>query len=245
MKTPVVMSWSGGKDSAVALNELRMSGRYEVVALLTSVSDEYRRISHHGVREVLLDRQAEAIGIPLEKVYLPSGIVVTAAMARLVPHPPNVTPIAAMALFGGAFLPSRRLAHVLPLAAMLLSDVVLGMALYGKAMLVSQPVIYACLLATVAMGKLIRDRRSALNIGAVTLASSFMFYGVTNLAVWASGSLYPQSLAGLGTCYAAALPFFRNSLAGDMAFAAALFGGFALLETIVVSVQEKQQTAVA
>ena len=73
MKTPVVMSWSGGKDSAVALHELRKDDRYEVVALLTSVSEEYRRISHHGVREVLLERQAEAIGVPLEKVYLPSG----------------------------------------------------------------------------------------------------------------------------------------------------------------------------
>jgi uncharacterized protein (TIGR00290 family) len=71
-KTPMVMSWSGGKDSAVALYELRNSDEYEVVALLTSISEEYRRISHHGVREALLDEQAAAIGIPLEKVYLPS-----------------------------------------------------------------------------------------------------------------------------------------------------------------------------
>lgn len=73
MKTPVVMSWSGGKDSAFALHELQKDGQHEVVALLTSVSEEYRRISHHGVREELLERQAESIGIPLEKVYLPSG----------------------------------------------------------------------------------------------------------------------------------------------------------------------------
>jgi uncharacterized protein (TIGR00290 family) len=73
MKTPIIMSWSGGKDSAVALHELRKSGLYEIVALLTSVSEEYRRISHHGVREALLEQQADAIGIPLEKVYLPSG----------------------------------------------------------------------------------------------------------------------------------------------------------------------------
>lgn len=73
MKLPVVMSWSGGKDSAVALHELINGNQYDVVSLLTSVSEEYRRISHHGVREVLLERQAEAIGIPLHKVYLPSG----------------------------------------------------------------------------------------------------------------------------------------------------------------------------
>ncbi|MDQ6625125.1 MAG: adenine nucleotide alpha hydrolase [Verrucomicrobiota bacterium] len=73
MKTPVVMSWSGGKDSAVALHELRSGGDYDVVALLTTVSEEHRRISHHGVREELLDAQAAAIGLPIEKVYLPSG----------------------------------------------------------------------------------------------------------------------------------------------------------------------------
>ena len=73
MKTPVVFSWSGGKDSAFALHVLRSMGEYEVVALMTSVSEEFRRISHHGVREELLELQAEAIGLRLEKVYLPSG----------------------------------------------------------------------------------------------------------------------------------------------------------------------------
>ena len=73
MKLPVLMSWSGGKDSAVALHELLKADEYEVVALLTSVSAEYRRISHHGVREELLGEQADAIGVPLDKVYLPSG----------------------------------------------------------------------------------------------------------------------------------------------------------------------------
>ncbi len=72
-RTAVVMSWSGGKDSALALHELRADPRYEVVALMTSVSDEFKRISHHGVREELLEAQADAIGVPLRKVYLPSA----------------------------------------------------------------------------------------------------------------------------------------------------------------------------
>jgi len=67
------MSWSGGKDSAMALHQLLRDDQYEVVALLTSVSEEFRRISHHGVRESLLDEQAKAIGLPLRKVYLPSS----------------------------------------------------------------------------------------------------------------------------------------------------------------------------
>lgn len=73
VRTPVVMSWSGGKDSAMALHELLRSADYEVLELMATVSEEYRRISHHGVREELLDAQAAAIGIPLAKLYLPSG----------------------------------------------------------------------------------------------------------------------------------------------------------------------------
>jgi uncharacterized protein (TIGR00290 family) len=73
MKIPVVMSWSGGKDSAMALYELSRSDEYEVVELMTSVAAEFGRISHHGVREALLEEQARAIGLPLQKIYLPSG----------------------------------------------------------------------------------------------------------------------------------------------------------------------------
>jgi uncharacterized protein (TIGR00290 family) len=72
MREKVVLSWSGGKDSAMALRELLADDRYDVVALLTSVADQYKRVSHHGVREELLEMQAESIGIPLDRVYLPS-----------------------------------------------------------------------------------------------------------------------------------------------------------------------------
>jgi uncharacterized protein (TIGR00290 family) len=73
MQEKVLLSWSGGKDSAMALQELLADDRYEVVGLLTSVAAEYKRISHHGVREELLDLQAESIGLPLDKLYLPAS----------------------------------------------------------------------------------------------------------------------------------------------------------------------------
>ena len=159
------------------------------------------------------------------------GIVVAAALARLVPHPPNVTPIAAMALLGGACFRNRKKAYLLPLAAMLLSDLVLGCTRYGMlSMLAIQPVVYACILATTALGQLIKDRRSLWQVGAATLAGSLLFFVVTNFAVWATGRLYPLTGSGLAACYAAAIPFFRNSLLGDMAFTTILFGGLALLE---------------
>ncbi|MEX2176354.1 MAG: hypothetical protein WD872_18470 [Pirellulaceae bacterium] len=69
-RTPILMLWSGGKDSALALYELLRSPAWEVVGLLTSVADEYRRVSHHGVREELLDEQAAAIGLPLDKLRI-------------------------------------------------------------------------------------------------------------------------------------------------------------------------------
>ncbi|MFH1266963.1 MAG: diphthine--ammonia ligase [Planctomycetota bacterium] len=72
-KEKVVFSWSGGKDSALALYELRKDDRYEIVALLSTVAGEYGRVSHHGVREELLRMQAEAIGLPLDVLYLPMG----------------------------------------------------------------------------------------------------------------------------------------------------------------------------
>jgi uncharacterized protein (TIGR00290 family) len=72
-KEKIVFSWSGGKDSALALYEVLQSGCYEVVALMTTVAGAFKRISHHGVREELLDRQAEALGLPLDKVFLPAS----------------------------------------------------------------------------------------------------------------------------------------------------------------------------
>ena len=73
MREQVVFLWSGGKDSALALARLLGGDGYDVVALLTTVAEPYRRVSHHGVREELLDRQSAAMGIPVEKLYLPSS----------------------------------------------------------------------------------------------------------------------------------------------------------------------------
>jgi hypothetical protein len=170
-----------------------------------------------------------------------SVLVVLAALTRLAPHPPNVTPIAAMALFGGAYFRDWKIAFSLPLAAMLLSDLVLGFGVYGMASMKSQPVVYLCMLLTVGIGRLIQTRRSVPTIASATLASSLMFYFVTNFAVWAFDSLYPKTWDGLMACYIAAIPFFRNSLFGDAFFAIVLFGGFAILERFWVSLREAEE----
>jgi hypothetical protein len=167
-----------------------------------------------------------------------SAIVGLAALSRLLPHPPNVTPIGAMALFAGAHLRNWRIAFLLPMAAMFLSDLALGFTVYGGALLKSQPVVYFCMLMGVVVGRLIRNNGSALKIASATLGNAVMFYLVTNFAVWVWGALYPRTWSGLIACYTAAIPFFRNSLIGDITFVAVLFGGFAVLQRFFVSLRE-------
>jgi uncharacterized protein (TIGR00290 family) len=74
-KETILMSWSGGKDSALSLYELQRAGGYQVAALLTTITEVYDRISMHGVRRVLLERQAEALGLPLHPIFIPPGCV--------------------------------------------------------------------------------------------------------------------------------------------------------------------------
>lgn len=179
------------------------------------------------------------------RLYVLSAFVAVAALARLLPHPPNVTPIAAMALFGGAYFGSRKLAFLLPLVAMLLSDLLLAATVYGTAALRSQPAVYLCIAATVGLGMLVRRRKSIGTVAGATLGASVLFYVVTNFAVWAFGSLYTKDWTDLIACYTAAIPFFRNSVAGDVCFVALLFGGFALVETFVRSVHEEPQALAA
>ena len=157
--------------------------------------------------------------------------IVVAAALRLVPHPPNFTPIAALALFSGAYLGRRGLAFVAPLAALLLSDLVLGF--YPELVFV-----YLSVAAVVVIGWAVSRRKTVLWVGAAALASSVLFYAVTNFGVWLLMDYYPKTLAGLAACYVAAIPFFQNTLAGDLFYTGLLFGGFALLERAVPRLRE-------
>ena len=151
-----------------------------------------------------------------------SAILIAAAL-RLVPHPPNFTPIGAMALFGGAYFGRRALAFAAPLGALLLSDLVIG---FHSGM----PYVYGSVALIVLLGWAIARRIALVSVAAAAVASSVMFFIVTNFGTWATGELYPQTVTGLVACYVAAIPFFQNTLAGDLLFSALLFGGFALLE---------------
>ena len=159
-------------------------------------------------------------------------IILGAAASRLIPHPPNLASIAAVALFGGAYLTNKRLALIVPLAALLLSDFVMGFYRHME-------VVYGSFLLVVCLGFLLQRKRSALRIAGTALAGSVVFFVVTNFGVWAFESLYPKTAAGLLACYVAAIPFFQNTLAGDALYTAVLFGGFALAEKLFPILRER------
>ena len=162
---------------------------------------------------------------PGRLLALLSAILLVAAL-RLVPHPPNFSPIGAMALFSGAYLGRRSLAFVAPLAAMILSDAVLG---FYSGFWIN----YLAVAIIVIVGWVALSRVTVLRVGAAAVVSAVLFFLVSNFATFAGSGMYPHTLAGLEACYIAAIPFFRNTLAGHLFYAVLLFGGFRLVELMV------------
>lgn len=165
-----------------------------------------------------------------------AGFILAAAASRLVPHPMNFTPIGAMALFSGAYFGRRVTAFLVPLAAMLLSDLVIG---FHSGM----PVVYGCFAVNVLVGMWLQRRRSVVTVPLASLACSLLFFLVTNFAVWQRGSLYPVTWDGLVACYVAALPFFDRTVLGDLFYSTVMFGGFALAERYFASLRETVTSA--
>lgn len=153
------------------------------------------------------------------------GLIAAAVGLRLLPHPANFAPMAAVAIFGGAVLP-RRIAVWVPLGAMVVSDMFIGFY-------TMMPVTWACyVLIALASSHWLR-RPSLAKGAALTLGSSLFFFAVTNLAVWVTSGMYAHTWNGFVRCYAMALPFFRNTAASDLVYTAALFGLAAMANGLV------------
>ena len=148
------------------------------------------------------------------------GLLVLGIAARLAPHPWNATPTMAIALFAGAYLP-KRWALLLPWAIVAASDVVLG---WHDTM----PFTWGGFLLAGLLGWWVRISPTPGRVFAAALSGSALFFLLSNFGVWLLGALYPRTAAGFWECYLAAIPFFRNALAGDLVYTAALFGGYAL-----------------
>jgi hypothetical protein len=144
-------------------------------------------------------------------------VIVVVALTRLVPHPPNFSPVVAMALFGGAALMDKKLAFVVPMAAMLLADFVIG---FHDTMVF----VYLGMALVVAFGQLLAGYRNPLMLVGGAIVGSGIFFLISNTGMWWLSGVYQHSIEGLLMCFAAALPFFHNTLIATVCYSALLFG---------------------
>lgn len=156
------------------------------------------------------------------KIIIACVLVAFGVVSRLVPHPWNIAPIAAIALFSGVYL-GGIFSVTVPMSAMLISDLVLGFASWQVTWSV-----YISFFLIGLIGQAVKKHKSFEVILASSLVGSFLFFAVTNWAVWQFADWYPHTVEGLITCYVAALPFFRNTLVGDLSYAGVLFGLYEL-----------------
>lgn len=160
----------------------------------------------------------------IKNELLPAAFLVfLAASTRLIPHPANFTALGAMALFSGANIKDRRLAMLLPLLTLLITDLVLS---FHSSMIP----VYVCILFTSFLGVKVSEKQNFLTIGGSALLASVVFFLITNLPFWyADIKLYPMTLTGTIESYTMALPYFGNQLAGDLCYTACIFGLYRLI----------------
>ena len=149
-------------------------------------------------------------------------LVVLGVAARLLPHEANFAPIAAMALFGAVYL-SPRYALVLPLVALMISDLFIGFD-----SLASRLVVYGAFVLVGLIGLGVRRHKTVLTVVASSLAGSVVFYLITNLVWLYPATMYSHDIAGQISSYYNALPFFRGTLLGDLFYTVVLFGVYEL-----------------
>ncbi len=165
--------------------------------------------------------QSSKLQFKIQNFINPLIIIGIAVVLRLLPHPPNFAPIGAMALFGGAYL-NKKYALIVPLVAMFFSDFFLGFHS-------TIPFVYGSFLLTGLIGLWLRHHRTIQNIIGASCISSLLFFIITNFGVWLVGNMYPKTISGLLECYIAAIPFFRNTIIGDLFYAGVFFGSYALV----------------
>jgi hypothetical protein len=161
------------------------------------------------------------------------SVILVAAFVRLLPHWPNFTPVAAMALFAGTYLERKQFAFVIPLATMFISDLIIGLHS-------NMPAVYLSFAITVIIGILIRKKVHLGSVAFASFTSAVIFFLITNFSAWIASPIYPQNMAGLAECYGAGLVFFRdstngisffiNDLLGTTFFCALFYGSFYLLQ---------------
>ncbi|MDP2421481.1 DUF6580 family putative transport protein [Sediminibacterium sp.] len=160
-------------------------------------------------------------------------MILFAAFSRLIPHMPNFSPLGTIGLFGAAYFLKKWQAFLIPIAATWLSDLFINNVIYAQYF----PKFtwfykgfywqYGSYLMIVLAGLWIMKKVTVPRIIGGALASSAIFFLISNFGVWLGSRFYPQDTAGLLQCYTAALPFLKGTLYGNLFYAGVLFGGFA------------------
>ncbi len=156
---------------------------------------------------------------------MPYIAIAVALLFRLAPHPWNMTPLGAMFLFSGATIRNKPASLIVPLAALIVSDLAVNALLYGGEPTWFSPFTWGAFLCVGMIGWLLGPNPRGWRVACASLAGSVVFFAISNLGVWAQDGLYTHDLQGLIDCYVAAIPFFRNAVLGDLGYAALLFGG--------------------
>ena len=182
-------------------------------------------------------RAARALSTDLAIVAVLIGFNVA---ARLLPHAPDFTPVAASALFAANVLGVRALSVVVPLVGMILADTWLGF--YDPRIMAA---VYGMLALPACAAWLSSRLRRPVMVVPMLLSSSLSFFLVTNFAVWAFSPMYTANASGLLKCYIAALPFLQNTLCGDLFWGIVLFGGYWLARNVRAAKQDAHRAVVA
>jgi hypothetical protein len=164
-------------------------------------------------------------GLSVLRFLIAAAMITLAAVLRILPHPWNFTPVGAMAIFSGSLFRNRWAAFLLPLAALFVGDLFVG--LYRLMF-----IVYVSFALSVAIGRWLAQSRAVVRMGGAVFLGALQFFVVTNFAMWALSDFYSKTAAGLSACFANALPLFWNTLAGDFVYATMLFGGYALAERV-------------
>ncbi|MDR0763919.1 MAG: hypothetical protein LBF01_05430 [Bacteroidales bacterium] len=172
----------------------------------------------------------------MKNIFTPNSLIIAAfviiaAVSRFFPHPANFTPIAAMAIFAGAYCTRKYFAMLLPVVAMLVTDSFLGFypEIWG---------VYSALIISVMIGFALRKKVTVLGVIGASLTSSAIFFAISNFAVWAGGLCgYPHTMEGLTTCYVMAIPFFRNEILGTLVYSGLLFGIYEMVARFIPAVR--------
>lgn len=162
----------------------------------------------------------------LNRLSIPVLFILVGVVARIIPHVPNFTPIAALALFGGTYF-NKKQASVLPIVVMILSDIIIGFD-----SLPMRLTVYGSFLLMVVIGKWFGRNKNIGNLVLASLLSSTFFFITTNFIVWAEGIIYAKNLSGLVQSYYFAIPFFKNTVFGDLFYSGLFFGGYEFIKNL-------------